>query len=156
MQAMRIPIACRAGRVIAGALFALLMAAPALADIRATDGWSRATVPGAAMGVGYFTLTNTGKAPRKLLRITSTACENISLHASSVDAQGMAHMWPIATLELRGGETLRFEPNGRHLMLEGLHAPLVAGARVSVTLQFDGGEKAVVARLEVRPLVPEP
>jgi periplasmic copper chaperone A len=134
----------------------LMVSVLARADIQATGGWSRETVPGASMGVGYVVIKNTGDTRRKLLRITTTITDSVQLHQSSVDAQGVAHMWPMATLELGPGETVRFEPNGRHLMFVDLKAPLKAGSHIPLTLEFDGGEKAVTVLLEVRPLVNPP
>lgn len=131
---------------------ALLLATVARADVEASAGWTRATPPGVKVAVGYLTLKNTGKVKRELLRISSPAAKDITLHQSSVDATGVSRMWPVGKLELAPGESLRFEPNGRHLMLEGLGASLVAGKQVSVTLTFDG-EKPVTVQLEVRPLV---
>lgn len=138
---------------MAAALAALLPLA-GQAAIEASDGWSRQTVPGMDMGVGYFTLKNTGTHRRELLKITSPLASGIELHQSSVDAQGVSHMWPVGKLELAPGEVLRFTPNGRHLMLLGLTAPLKVGARVPVTLVFED-EEPVTVLLEVRPLVEE-
>ena len=72
------------------------------------------------------------------------------MHASSVDAQGMARMWPMASLRLQPGETVRFEPNGKHLMFTNLKMPLKAGNKVAVTFQFDKGEPPVTAQFTVR------
>jgi periplasmic copper chaperone A len=145
-----IKIACA---VLGMVMVMVLESALARAEILASGGWSRETVPGARMGVGYVVIQNTGGKPRKLLRITTTVTDSVQLHQSSVDAQGMAHMWPMGTLELGPGETVRFEPNGRHLMFVDLNAPLKAGTHIPLTLEFDGGEKAVTVQLEVRPLV---
>jgi copper(I)-binding protein len=65
----------------------------------------------------------------------------------------MARMWPVAKLELRPGETVKFEPNGRHLMFMAISAPFRVGESVPVTFQFDRGETPVTAQLVVRPLV---
>lgn len=136
------------------ALLLALAAPAAFADVVATEAWSRATVPGATTGVGYLVLTNNGDEKRELLRITSTVCDTVMLHQSSVDAEGIARMWPIAKLEIGPGESVRFEPNGRHVMFMDIKAPFVTGGKVPLTLQFDGGEKPVTVMLEVRPLVP--
>jgi copper(I)-binding protein len=127
---------------------------PARADIVLSEGWSRATVPGTTVGVGYFVVKNTGDQARKLLLITSPVSDNVMLHQSSVDAQGVARMWPVGSLEIKAGESVRFEPNGRHVMFMDLKTPFATGKAVPLLLQFDGGEKAVTILLEVRPLVP--
>ena len=141
----------RAGTALVLA-FALLAGRPARADIEVSGAWTRVTPPGVTVAVGYFTLKNTGTGSRELLKITSPLAERISLHRSSVDANGVSRMWPVGKLELAPGEVRRFEPNGYHLMLEGLAAPLRAGTRIPVTMVFED-EDPVVMQLEVRPLV---
>ena len=106
---------------------ALLAGQRADAAIEVSDAWTRVTPPGVTVAVGYFTLKNTSAGGRELLKITSPLAERISLHRSSVDANGVSRMWPVGKLELAPGEVRRFEPNGYHLMLEGLSAPLRAG-----------------------------
>lgn len=140
----------RAGMLLA-TLAVLLCGRPVRAAIEVGEGWTRETPPGVTVAVGYFTLKNTGKGRRELLKITSPAVQTISLHQSSVDANGVSHMWPLGKLELAPGETLKFEPNGRHLMLQGLAAPLRAGMHIPVTLVFED-EEPVTVQLEVRPL----
>lgn len=146
---MRTPT-CIAGAVAA---LALLLAGPALAEIRITDGWARETVPGATVGAGYLVIRNTGNAARKLMRLTSPATSEVALHRSSIDAQGVARMWPMASLQIGAGETVTFEPHGRHLMFMDLKAPFKAGDRIPVTFEFSDGEKPVTVMLTVRPLV---
>jgi periplasmic copper chaperone A len=133
---------------------AVLQCLPAMADIVAVDGWARATVPGATVGAGYVTLRNTGTESRNLLRLTTPVCDELSLHLSSVDANGVSHMWPLAKLELKPGEQVRFEPNGKHMMFRGLASPLVAGKTVAVTFEFED-EKPLTVQLEIKPLVPD-
>jgi copper(I)-binding protein len=130
-----------------------LLAPASRAEILVNNGWVRATVPGAESGAGYLTITNTGTEARSLLRLTSTVSDTVTIHQSSIDAQGMARMWPVAKLEIKPGETVKFEPNGRHLMFNALTAPFRVGETVPVTFQFDRGSEPVTARLAVRPLV---
>ena len=132
---------------------ALLLAPLAHADIAATEGWSRATPPRATTAVGYLVLTNTGDEARELLRIISPVSDRVMIHRSSVDHNGVARMWPVGTLTLRPGETLRFDPNGFHVMFMGIKAPFVVGEKVPLSLLFED-EKEVTVMLEVRPLVP--
>ena len=140
-------------RLVAAALLAVA-AMSAHAEVVASAGWSRATVPGSTTAVGYLLLTNTGTEARDLLKITSPLCDKVMLHRSSVDSQGVARMWPVGALSIKPGETIRFEPNGLHVMFMELSAPFVAGTRVPLQLQFED-EKEITLLLEVRPLVPE-
>jgi copper(I)-binding protein len=136
------------------AALAGLLAMPAVADIVATEGWARATVPGTKVAAGYLVLTNTGDKERALLRIESPLCDIVRIHISSVDNLGVSRMWPVGKLELKPGEVVRFTPNGLHVMLEDIKAPFVAGQKIPLKLQFDGGEPEITVQLEVRALVP--
>jgi copper(I)-binding protein len=135
-------------------IWGLFFAVPAAAEIKASDGWARATTPGAKVGAAYFTLVNTGAEERKLLKITSPVSDEVSIHRTSITAQGTARMWPMALLAVDAGQTLRLEPGGLHVMFNVLKAPLVAGQKVPLTMKFDGGEAEFTLVLEVRPLVP--
>ena len=139
-----------------GALFILgLAAAPfAAAEIKATDGWLRATPPGTKVAAAYLTLTNTGDEERKLLKIVSPVTDQVTVHRTSITETGTARMWPMSGLAIGPGETLRLEPNAVHVMFNALKSPLVAGQKVPLTLKFDGGEPEFTIQLEVRPLVP--
>lgn len=135
------------------ALLLAVMSVGARADIVASGGWSRATVPGATTAVGYLELTNTGTEARDLLKITSPLCDKVMLHRSSVDSQGVARMWPVGSLSIKPGETIRFEPNGLHVMFMELSKPFVAGTKAPLQLQFED-EPEITVLLDVQPLVP--
>ncbi len=146
----------RRGAALLAAMGGLVLAAPALADVTAAGAWTRATTPGARIGVGYMVLTNTGAEAQKLLRIVSPVADMVTLHRSSIDSQGMSRMWPMGGLTLQPGETVRLEPNGIHAMFDGLKAPFKVGDKVPLLLHFDGGQEPFTIELEVRPLVPAP
>lgn len=129
------------------------LALPALADVEITGGWTRETVPGAKVGAGYFVVRNAGSQPRTLTGATSPAATQVTLHEGSVDAQGVARMRAMPSLQLAPGQRVEFAPGGNHLMLEGLKAPLRVGSEVPVTFQFSDGEKPVTVRLRVRSLL---
>ena len=140
-------------------LLLLAAALPAHAELVPSDAWSRATVPGATTAVGYLVLTNTGSDERKLLKITSPACDTVALHRSSVDSEGRSRMWPVGSLQVRAGEAVRFEPNGLHVMFTGIKAAFKVGDKVPLVLTFEGDDRQIselTVQLEVRPLVPAP
>jgi hypothetical protein len=138
---------------LAAIVVAALAPSSVLAEIIIEYPWARATVPGATMAAGYLTIRNTGTESRSLLRLTSPVTDTVTLHRSSIDAQGMARMWPVAKLELGPGDTVKFEPNGLHLMFRDLKVPFRVGETVPVTFRFDHGEDPVTVQLEIRPLV---
>jgi copper(I)-binding protein len=106
------------------------------AGLTVTDAWSRTTPPGVTVGVGYFTLRNeTGKSDR-LLRISSPIAEKVQVHRTEI-LDGIARMREVAVLHVEAGETVKFEPNGMHLMLLGLKKPLVEGQAFELNLVFE-------------------
>ncbi len=135
----------------------LLHGVPALAEpeVVASEAWARATVPGATTGVAYLVLTNKGNEDAKLLSITSSVCDKIMIHRSTIDSEGVARMWPVGKLEIAPGESVRFDPNGLHVMFMDLKAPFVVGQKVPLKLIFEG-EQPITVMLEVRPLVSDP
>jgi copper(I)-binding protein len=56
-------------------------------------------------------------------------------------------MREVSVLHVDAGQTVRFEPNGMHLMLMGLKQPLVEGKTFEIEFLFEvaGPRKAVVA-----------
>jgi copper(I)-binding protein len=131
----------------------LLSGAPAMAEVVGTDAWTRATAPGAA-GVGYLVLTNKGSDTAKLIKIVSPVCDRIMIHRSSIDENGIARMWAVGKLEIAPGESVRFAPNGLHVMFMEMKAPFRVGQQVPLQLTFEG-EPEITVMLEVKPLVPD-
>jgi copper(I)-binding protein len=123
--------------LMALALATTLAALPAFAGgLSVTNAWSRTTPPGVTVGVAYFTLKNdTGKSDR-LLRISSPVASKVQVHRTEI-LDGIARMREVAVLHVDAGQTLEFAPNGMHLMLMGLKAPLVEGQKFDLELQFE-------------------
>jgi len=98
--------------------------------------WSRPTPPGAPTAVGYLTLTNHGHAPDRLMSEDSPAAGTVSLHQMSM-AGGIMRMRPVTGgLEIAPGASVTLDPNGDHLMFEGLKRPFKSGSKVQVALHF--------------------
>ena len=131
-------------RVIALLGLGFMAAGTALAaGLTISDAWSRSTPPGVTVGVAYFTLRNdTGKSDR-LLKISSSVAEKVQVHRTEI-LDGIARMREVAVLHVAAGETVKFEPNGMHLMLMGLKKPLVEGQAFELNLVFEvAGRKNV-------------
>ncbi len=137
------------------AAIGMLHGAAALAEVVASEGWARATVPGATTGAAYLVLTNKGNEDAKLLAITSSVCDKIMIHRSTIDSGGVARMWPVGKLEIAPGESVHFDPNGLHVMFMDLKGPFVVGQKVPLRLVFEG-EQPMTIMLEVRSLVADP
>jgi copper(I)-binding protein len=60
----------------------------------------------------------------------------VQVHRTEI-LDGIARMREVAVLHVDAGQTLEFAPNGMHLMLMGLKAPLVEGQKFDLELQFE-------------------
>lgn len=98
--------------------------------------WARATPHGASVGAGYFSLTNTGTTPDRLIGATAAAADHVELHEMSM-VDGIMRMRPVKDgIELKPGQTVEFKSNAFHLMMVDLKQPLQQGQRVKGTLTF--------------------
>jgi periplasmic copper chaperone A len=99
--------------------------------------WARQAVETPEQAGGFFTLTNKGTEPDRLVAASSLAAEKIEIHAIKV-VGGSIGMRPREDgLALPAGVTLTLQPRGYHLLLIGLRAPAIPGARLPVTLTFE-------------------
>jgi periplasmic copper chaperone A len=126
------------GRAALGVLLAALACARAAAgaepSIHIVDAWARATPPGVETGAVYCKIQNHGGADR-LVGARSSAARTVEIHAS-VAQNGVVEMRRIDALPLDTGASVELTPGGTHVMLVGLAAPLVAGAKIELTLVF--------------------
>ena len=125
---------------------ALLLAGPALAlpPLVVSQPWIRATPPGAMAAAAYLVITNSAAAEDHLLEARCDAAEEVMVHVTSL-VDGVLQMRD-GTLKIPAHGSARLEPQGSHLMLMGLKAPLRAGASVRLRLSF---EHAGVVEVEV-------
>jgi hypothetical protein len=141
--------ACAALAMLGLACGAAAADAPTVADA-----WARATPPGAQAGAVYLTLHGGATADR-LTGASTPRAPMAHLHTVENSA-GMMKMRAVDGVDVPAGATVRFTPNGLHLMLMGIDRPLAAGERFTLTLHFArGGDRS--AEVEVRPATaPEP
>lgn len=132
---------------IAFLLAGLLISSVCRADtLHVEEPWARATAAGAQVGVAYLTLRNTGEADR-LLGASSPASASVEVH-NMLMQDGRMQMRPVPVLEIPAASTVRLAPGGLHLMLLNLHAPLVEGQRVELTLTFEkAGTRTIQASI---------
>lgn len=111
------------------------------ADMAVEQPWARATPGRAPTGAAYLTVVNRGKEPDRLLGAATPAATKAELHghqaaAPSGHAGHVMEMRPVAEIEVKAGESVVLKPNGLHVMLVGLKAPLKEGERFPLTLRF--------------------
>ena len=135
-------VACiGAGQFMRGAPRA---ATPAPASVKVLNAWSRATAPGASVGVAYFEIVNSGAADA-LTAMESPVAERVEMHSTSMNGAVM-QMRPVASVPVPAGARIAFEPGGLHAMLIDLKQPLQQDQRFPLTLLF---EHAGRVRVEV-------
>jgi len=96
-------------------------------------------VPGMAMSAGYFELTNNSAQTISITHITSPEFASVEMHQTIIEDE-VARMTALGTLTLQAGETVSFEPGGKHLMLMRPSNDIE-----SVTLQFFAGESVLLS-----------
>ncbi len=80
------------GMAVLVAAMGLLHGAPAMAEVVASEGWARASCRARRPPAGYLVLTNKGEEVAKLLALTTTVCDRLMIHRSTLDAQGVSRM----------------------------------------------------------------
>jgi hypothetical protein len=96
-------------------------------------------VPGMAMSAGYFKLTNNSGQAIDITHITSPEFASVEMHETVIENE-VARMIALGTLMLQPGETVSFEPGGKHLMLM-----RPSDSIESVTLQFFASESLLLS-----------
>ncbi len=116
----------------------LLAALPAWAQVTVEQPWSRATPPGAKIGVGFLRLKNAGAAAERVVGASSPVAGRVEMHVTTRDGDVMK-MRQVESFEIPAGGSVELKPGGAHLMLMGLQRPLAQGERVPLTLKLQSG-----------------
>jgi periplasmic copper chaperone A len=118
--------------------------APSAGGIVIKDPFTRATPAGADTGGAFVTIANNGKDADRFVSASSPAAKTVELH-ETVDDNGVMKMEPRPEgWEIPAGGTLELKPGGKHIMLIGLTAPLEAGKKIRMTLNFEkAGAKTI-------------
>ena len=107
--------------------------------------WARATAASAKAGALYLTVVNHGAEADRLLGVSTEAAARCELHLSDTTG-GMMTMRMVESVDVPAGGNATFAPQGAHVMLMGLKAPLKKGASFPAILHF---EKAGDVTIEV-------
>lgn len=135
--------------ILAGALAAMLTSPVVAKDYTAGSlkierPWARATPKGAPVGGGYFTVTNNGSAPDRLVGGSVPVSSGFEIHEMAMDNGVMKMRMLPNGIEIKPGATLTFKPGGYHLMFTGLKDQLKQGETFKGTLQFEKAGKVDV------------
>ena len=136
-------------------LIAALVAAPTafaetitVGDMTIDTPVARETPKGARAGAGYFSLTNSGSQPERLLAVIADF-PRVEIHETVME-DGIARMQQIEALRIAPGETVSLEPGGKHVMFMGLSQTLDVGSAIPATLSFERAGDVEIT-FEVRP-----
>ena len=109
----------------------LLAAFAAHAQVTVDKPWVRTTVAQQTTTAAYLTITSAQGG--KLVDASSPVAASAEVHEMKMDGD-MMKMRSVDALPLPAGKPVEFKPNGYHLMLTGLKAPLKAGDVVPIKL----------------------
>lgn len=136
--------------VFTAMIFAAFTTCAAAQSVIVTDATAFATSKGAMTGAGYFTITNNGTGDDVLLAIEGDY-PRIMMHDTEM-TDGIARMNHLMSVAIPLGETLTFEPGGKHVMFMGLQGKqFVAGDAIATDFIFENAGRVeavfdVVAR----------
>ncbi len=106
---------------------------------KVTQSWARATPPGATTSAVYMTINNHTDTNVKLIEVNSNVTDRTEIH-NTTNKDGMMQMRQIDAVDIAKMATVELRPNGMHVMLFDLKAPLEEGSAVNVELVFDNGK----------------
>jgi len=131
-------------------LAASLLASAAHAQVTVDKPWVRTTVARQTTSAAYFTITSVQGG--SLVDASSPVAASVEVHEMKMVGDLM-RMRSVPALPLAAGRPVEFKPNGYHLMMTGLKAPLKAGDVVPLKLVVEdaaGKRKTVDVKAVVR------
>ena len=102
----------------------MALSLPTFADemLHWQDAWVRSLPPGAQLTAAYGALMNHGSKTVTVVNLTSSVSSEAQMH--DVVAEGdQRKMVQLHSVDIAAGESLVFQPGGRHIMLLGVSAP---------------------------------
>ena len=103
----------------AGMLMVLPLSSLADEILHWRDAWVRSLPPGAAVTAAYGSLMNHGSDTVTIVKLTSTTDAEAQMHDVIADGD-QRKMVRMSSVDIAPGESLVFEPGGRHIMLLGI------------------------------------
>lgn len=108
-----------------------------IGDLKISDPYVRAMVPGAPVGGGYMTITNTGTTDDRLITASSPRAGKVEIHEMKMDNDVMIMRQLANGLALPAGKTVELKPGGYHVMFMKVGEPFQQGQTIKTTLTFE-------------------
>lgn len=113
------------------------------------DPYTRAAPAGGVSAV-FVRIENTTASADTLIAARTDASDDVQIHQSVQDTDGLNRMAPAETVPVPPGQTVALEPGGLHIMLLDLQRDLTVGD--SLLVEFDFAQRGtLIARVPVRP-----
>ena len=131
------------------ALFSLSVASVASGlaaeQVDVIDPYARAMPPVVPNSGAFLTLKNSAAVPHRLVSASSPAAQTVELH-THINDNGVMRMRQVDGIDIPANGITELKPGGLHIMLIGLHEPLVPGSEITLELSYqDGSSEAVTA-----------
>lgn len=124
--------------------FLLLFSTQVLAGgFKVEKPWIREAPPGMKILAGYMMLENEKNGALNMVGASSADFESIEIHHTIIK-DDMAGMIQQQSVRIPRFSTVKFEPNGLHLMLINPRRELRQGDKVRITLKFSNYRKVKV------------
>ena len=131
-------------------VFLLLLSVSSYSDdtLILKNAWVREAPPMVKNLAGYAEFKNIGNEVIFIVSAFSPLFKKVSIHETSMH-DGMMHMAHLMQLRLPPGESVNFEPGGKHLMLFKPERRIKAGLKVPIEFKLKSG-KTVSFEFDVR------
>lgn len=104
------------------------------------DAWVKASDEHMTSAFGI--ISHPGGDDAVIVSVSTPSAETVELHETVMGDDGQMSMQEISGgFTIDAGGELVLEPGGNHLMLIGLHDPILAGETISFTATFDNGDE---------------
>jgi copper(I)-binding protein len=116
----------------------------AASSIKIESAFTRPTLGGASVAVGYMIITNAGKTDDWLESVSSDISTTAEIHETKMQ-DGMMEMRELPKgLAVPAGATVAFKPSAYHIMFVGIKHAVKPGDTIHATLTFDKAGKIAV------------
>ena len=119
-------------------LILILVSACTKPNIEIDNAYTPMRTENQKMYAAYLTIKNNTDTPVELIGINSESFKSVMLHQSSLE-NGMAKMRHLEKLIINKAESVKLEPNGKHIMLMGAKENLWEKENFILTLKFSNG-----------------
>jgi len=119
----------------------LLVSGLSQAQLLIENAHVRAMPPGQPNTAAFLRVTNQGDEEIRLIEAFTPASKKAEFHSHSKGENGMMRMQKEQCVDIPAGETFVFKTGGFHIMIMGLHKPLMPGEKIDMTLEDSNGKQ---------------